>query len=205
MILFQENWDVTTQDWLSSSPEMTVQHSSFNGGSLQGSFTEQPFPFAEAGAFRADVTASGGAYVGDFWLDLSGFYGWQFDFYADTVLPSSLSARFFDGVNTYQANLMDQVSAVGSWTTITTPGFEFGLDHWIGPGGITGFSNALANVVWVEVRIERNDVDSQTFYLDEFQQVVPEPASVTLMLVGAFLCGSNVFRNKSRKSTSACV
>lgn len=64
--------------------------------------------------------------------------------------------RFGSGADIYQATVLSQVNQVGEWASIATPALEFGLSGWIGPNGLTGLSNALASVDWVEVRLERN-------------------------------------------------
>ena len=181
-LFFVETWDADESGWSGSTAELSVSHSGFGGGSLQGTFAEQIMPGPEVGAFRADGDASGGAYTGDYWAELSTFAGWQFDFYAADVLPSSLYARFSDGQNTYQANLLDQLTVVGEWTTVSTPGLDVGLQAWIGPDGTTGLSNALASVEWMEVRLERNQTIEQDYFMDNFQ-VIPEPGTLALVLI----------------------
>ena len=194
MTLFTETWDEDDAGWVAATTEMSVQHSGFAGGTLQGTFAEQALLVSEVGAFHADADASEGVYTGDFFdeFDLNAFYGWEFDFYAADVLPSSLYVRFNDGVNTYQANVLNQLTATETWTSLATPGFEFGLSGWIGPDGETGFSNALTNVEWVEVRVERNNVGEQDYYIDNFQQAIPEPGAMALLVLGA--CGLFAYR-----------
>jgi hypothetical protein len=187
VIWMRETWDEDDAGWAGATSEMTLEQSAFGGGTLKGLFLAQTVPTAEVGGFRATSASSGGAHVGDYWASPYGFSGWRFDFYAADVLPSSLYVRFYDGANTFQANLLDQITATAQWTALTTPGPAFGVDAWIGPGGAAGLSNALAQVQWIELRVERNNVGSQSFYLDNFQQVVPEPGALLLCLAGGGL------------------
>lgn len=169
--IFTEEWDSSDAGWTSSGSGLTVSHSGSFGsplGSLTGSFASQGIPTSESGSFYADSMASGSAYTGNYWSDLGNFYGWSFDFYAEDILPSSLYMRFGDGVNTYQANLLSQVSGAGDWYTLLTPGLTFGASGWLGAGGLGGLSNALASVQWLELRLDRNQENEQTFYLDNF-------------------------------------
>lgn len=169
--IFTETWDSSDAGWTSSGTGLSVSHSGTFGsplGSLLGSFGAQGIPSPESGSFYADSTASGSAYTGNYWSDLGNFYGWSLDFYAEDILPSSLFMRFGDGVNTYQANLLSQVSAVGNWYTLLTPGLTFGPSGWLGAGGLGGLSNALASVQWLELRLDRNQESGQTYYVDNF-------------------------------------
>ncbi|HOW98757.1 MAG TPA: PEP-CTERM sorting domain-containing protein [Kiritimatiellia bacterium] len=208
-VIYTETWDATDAGWASGSGDLSVSYAGgFGdpGGSLLGSFSAQEFPDPQTGSFYADSGASGVSFTGDYWSDLGNFYGWTFQFLAADVLPSSLYMRFSDGANTYQANLLSQLGGVGSWSTLTTPALTYGLGGWVGPGGLSGLSNALANVQWVEVRLDRNQEAGQSYYLDNFEHnqdedppepgggVIPEPGTGILLL--AVLAGRQLVRRR---------
>lgn len=202
-VVYTEAWDASDAGWTSSDSLMAVSQAGGVGnpaGSLLGAFAEQGVPSPETDAFYADSSASSGSYTGDYWADLGNFYGWTFNFYAEHILPSAFYMRFSDGVNTYQANLLGQLGGVGSWSTVSTPALSYGVGGWLGPGGLAGLSNALANVQWVEVRFDRNTEIGQNYYLDNFENegedpppppdgAVPEPGTGVLMLVAMVGCG----------------
>lgn len=204
-VIYTEAWDATDSGWAGVDGNLVVswQASGNPGGSLLGSYALMEPPGSQPDAFRATSAASGSAYTGDYWTDLGNFYGWTFQFYAADVLPSSLYMRFSDGANTYQANLLTQLGGVGSWTTLSTPALTYGVGGWVGPGGLSGLSNALANVQWVEVRLDRNAGEAQSYALDNFRHnndnppdppdsAIPEPGTGVLVL--AALVGRRFFR-----------
>ena len=164
--IFTETWDATDAGWTSGGGGFSGF--GFSLGAMGGTFGAQDIPSPGSDAFHADSTASGGAFTGNYWTDLGNFYGWSFQFYAEDILPSSLYMRFGDGVNTYQANLLSQVGGEGNWYTLSTPGLTFGLGGWLGGGGLSGLSNALASVEWLELRLDRNQGDEQTYFVDNF-------------------------------------
>ena len=167
--IFTETWDATDAGWTAGVGDFSSF--GFTLDALGATFAAQDIPTPGADSFYADASASGGAFTGDYWADLGGFHGWSFSFYAEDVLPSSLYMRFGDGVNTYQANLLGQVTGVGNWYTLSTPGMTFGLGGWLGGGGLEGLSNALASVQWLELRLDRNQENEQTYYVDNFRQL----------------------------------
>ena len=167
--IFTETWDATDAGWTSGGGDFSGF--GFALGALGGTFGTQDIPTPGSDSFYADSAASGGAFTGDYWTDMGGFYGWSFKFYAEDILPSSLYMRFGDGVNTYQANLLVQATGIGNWYTLSTPGLTFGLGGWLGGGGIGGLSNALASVQWLELRLDRNQEDEQTYYVDNFMHL----------------------------------
>lgn len=149
-------------------------------GSLEGVFYEQTgTPSPETDAWRAGPGASLGKFTGDYWGISGGFTAWRFSFYAANVLPSDLTIRFGDNINTFSMALGSQVTSAGSWFTIDVP-LTYG--GWFG-GSAADFSNALGAVSFIDVQITRNGTNEQFYNLDNFQLhnetsvSVPEPAT----------------------------
>jgi hypothetical protein len=140
-------------------------------GALAGRFAVQEESVPETDAFRATVDSSGGAFAGDYWEHYDEFYGWSFDFRAADVFPSTLQGRFSGAGSVFFANVLSQVGNIGGWNSITTPTTFNG--NWFG-GTAEQWSNALANVEWVEVQVSRNTPMEQTYYIDNFGNNLPE-------------------------------
>jgi len=171
---YAEGFDSTTAGWVDrDTNEMVVAHAAGAGnpaGSLAGTFAEQSLPVPEVDAFRATTDSSGGRLTGNYWEYQSAFYGWSFDFNAEDVQPSTLQVRFRGNGSTFFANVLPQVGAVGQWKTIATPTTYAG--GWFG-GTAAQWSNALANVEWVEVQVARNGATAQDYRLDNFDNNQP--------------------------------
>lgn len=140
-------------------------------GALAGRFAVQEESVPETDAFRATVDSSGGAFAGNYWEHYDEFYGWSFDFRAADVFPSTLQVRFSGAGSVFFANVLSQVGNIGGWNSITTPTTFNG--NWFG-GTAEQWSNALANVEWVEVQVSRNTPMEQTYYIDNFGNNLPE-------------------------------
>jgi hypothetical protein len=183
-VFYLETFDTPPPGWSDRDPgEMLVSHTSGFGnpaGSMRGAFDPQSLPLPEVDAFR--ITQS--EFMGNYWLTVPGFTAWAFDFYADDVLPSDLTIRFSNGINTFFRSATAQVTATGVWAPVSIPLTYAG---WVG-GSATAFSNALSNVVWIDIQISRSGIGAQEYYVDNFQllgsgdSVIPEPGTAALML-----------------------
>ena len=171
-------------------------------GSLHGYFEEQIAPGSpETDAWRANSGSSGGAFTGDYWTDIGNFSGWRFQFYADDVLPSDLTIRFYDGVNWFSRAVGSQVTGLDNWFTVNVP-LTYG--GWFG-GSATDFSNALGNVTFIDVQITRNGTPEQHFYMDNFELyydplagTIPEPATGLFWFGAVLLYGLRRHMNRGQ-------
>jgi len=173
-----EGFDSASAGWVDrDADEMVVAHAAGTGhpaGSLAGTFAVQDVPVPEVDAFRATAASSGGGFAGNYWEYQSAFYGWSFDFLAENELPATLQVRFKGNGTTFFANVLPQVGAVGQWKTVSTPTTYAG--GWFG-GTAVQWTNALANVEWVEVQVARNGAAAQVYRLDNFDNNLPVVAS----------------------------
>lgn len=197
-VILTEAFETTASGWVDrDAGDMTVSHAGMVGspaGSLAGTFALQDVPSPQTDAWRANGGSSSGSFVGNYWTGLGGFFGWSFSFYAVDVLPSDLQIRFNGGGPTFFSGLLGQVHSVGSWYTVQAPTTYAG--NWFG-GSAVQWSNALANVQYVEVQVTRNGTTAQSYYFDNFSNgssggdpgpsgsAVPEPGGVGIVLLGA--------------------
>lgn len=167
-------------------------------GSLEGFFDTQIVPSPETDAWRANGAGNTGNFLGDYWTDVPGFTAWRFSFYAADILPSDLTIRFGDGVNTFTRLVGSEVTAVDQWFTIDVP---LSFSGWFG-GSASDFSNALSNVTFIDVQVTRNGSGSQYYYLDNFllhdevSAAVPEPATGLFWFGAVLLYGLRRHMNR---------
>ncbi|HPC19358.1 MAG: hypothetical protein KBC66_08845 [Kiritimatiellae bacterium] len=177
---YVETWNEDIQGWGDrDAAGLAVQHDSESGippGALMGMFSPQEVPMPEADAFHATATSSAGAYIGNYWQMQDGFFGWRFDFYAARVLPSDLVVRFGGAGNVFFTNVKPQVGGTGTWYAVQTPATYEG---WFG-GTEIQWSNALANVEFVEVQLTRNTTQEQIYYIDNFSNTSEDSSGVVL-------------------------
>ena len=139
---------------------------------LEGSFSAA-IPLPETDAIRMTTNASDAAFTGNYHPQFGLIAGWQFDFFAGDVLPSSLLLRFSDSAgNAFYRSLSDQVTAVGVWHSVFAP-LDAAADWW----GSTNanYSNALHNIATIDLQITRTGGEAQVYRVDNFavaQQLV---------------------------------
>ena len=210
-VLATENFTGSNAGWVERDPVggMTYSYNAGFGsggaGSLQGTFATQALAFVQTDAFRATNSSSSGSFVGDY-ANATSYDGFRFDFYADTVLPSDLLVRFRGNGSTFFVSVLPQYNQVGQWHSISVPlSYDFG---WIGGSSAT-FSNALANVSWVEVGFSRSGTSQQSFFMDNFQltndlMMIPEPGSGLLVFAGfGLIMARRRLRRKFSRSPTA--
>jgi hypothetical protein len=195
VIIYQETFDTGNMaGWTDRTAyDMTVTNSDFGypGGSLVGTFGQQSIPSPETDAFRATSMSSVGAFVGDYWEDIGAFNGWQFSFYADDTLPSSLVLRFRGNSSVFFLSVSSQLADIDTWYDVAVPA-AYG-SGWVG-GDEAAFSNALSSVEWVEVQVTRSGTMAQSYYMDNFDNgtwkgamAIPEASVLMLCISGALL------------------
>ena len=186
------DWDVAQNGGVGSPP-----------GSLEGFFASQPVPSPETDAWRADGSGNTGNFLGDYWTDVPGFTAWRFSFYAGDIVPSDLTIRFGNGVDTFTRLVGANVTSAGQWFTIDVP-LSYG--GWYG-GTADDFSNALSSVTFIDVQVTRNGSGNQYYYMDNFQirddvaVSVPEPATGLFWFGAVLLYGLR--RHMSRDGAEA--
>jgi hypothetical protein len=172
-LIVEEGWHGGfTEGWRNAVPGgMTdVYWSAFSpGGILGGRADGQLFPVPESGAFFADASASGGRFAGNYYADGYEPESFRFDFLAGETSPSYLWLNWagqYGGTTRVFRTLWTNLLPRGVWQSITVP-LAYGSGGWSG-GSETEFTNALADVQWVEVRVTRNGPGEQSYYLDNF-------------------------------------
>ena len=192
-VLTTETFTGNGAGWVDRDPlKMTVTYDASVGnggaGSLRGSFATQALAFVQTDAFRATNTSSTGSFVGDYYA-VPNYTGYKFDFFAGSVLPSDLIVRFYGAGEIFAFGVNQQLFATGYWHTVQVP-LDWSVG-WIGSSQ-AAFSNALADVQWVDVQVTRSGTSAQNYWMDNFQLtdqplnplLVPEPGTGLLAVSG---------------------
>lgn len=184
----QEHWyDGTTSEWIDSDPggPMHLQWSPLppGGHALAGRYPSQGAPFPETDAFIADTLSSDGRFTGNYWEGGLIPRTLSFKFYAADVIPSSLLLRIVgrDGgvTNSFFTSLTSQLVERETWTYLSVPlQYESGI--WNGGAG-QAFTNTLADVQWIEIRVTRSGELGQSYYIDDFALTRLVPSALAMV------------------------
>lgn len=184
-VLSVEEFTLDDAGWTGGSAG-TVVHNP-GGGNTGGAIemTLDPDGMPLDAYFTADVSASDGAFAGDYLTAGAGTI--YFDFYAVNVAPSALFLLLSDDVNTFMYGLV--IPASGDWTTC---GVQLSYTAgWDGMGA-AAFATALQNVTSISFGIFTSGDDPQTYRLDNIElsadsfalpssSAIPEPSTITLL------------------------
>jgi len=108
----------------------------------------------------------------------------RFDFIAQTRLPDDLQLQFqSQSGNIWGYNLTSQVTKTQTWTRVGAP-LSYS-DNW---GGLPGFDDTLdqfvsdlASMDWIGVYIWRDEAGQETYGIDNFHFVIPEPEEYAML------------------------
>lgn len=167
----EETFDADVSGWSDrDSGEMTIQFDGAGnpGGALSGVSSNLPAPLPETDALRAEAASSLGAFTGSYAAVYGSIAGWQFDFNARSVLPSSAFLRFGGGSNVFFQSFTDLIIQTGAWKRVFLR-----LDteaDWLG-GDRTAFTNVLHGIEFVEIQVTRRGAEPQSYALDNMALV----------------------------------
>jgi len=122
----------------------------------------------------------------------------QTDFWSTNDLSPTVQVRWQSSKSSY-VWAYEVSSGVGNgWRTLTAP-----LTRWsdwdiLDPGGASeeAYLDDLANIDWIGVFIGRSGNEEQTYGLDDFSLMVPEPSQ--FLMLGAALAASGLSLRRRR-------
>lgn len=190
--------DNTTQGW--TSDESWTHLSSPGSGGVD-----------DSGYLRIDMDATA-AFPPEGWYSLASadasslFAGtWQsdmwveFDFWAEDVEPEYVQVRWAGEDGTVWQNTVfdsDETSMeLDTWTGLSSASFSDYANWDYGGGTQEDFVNDLSSIDWIGVYIWRNAGGAQSYGIDDFNLMVPEPSEYVMIFV-ASLCVVMAVRRK---------
>ena len=188
IILGSNTWDSSAEDWHSTfhPTDLTPQSSGGHpNGWLQISFpaiTADPPPAGTDPAwydmlYTPATNLFTGTWATNMWV--------QFDFWSSNEVANTLQVRWQSATNDYVWSYNLTPSSTQTWATFATPFADW--TQWIlGPGATQDkYLSDLATIDWIGVYIYRTGTNAQTYGLDNWDLMVPEPAE--FLLLGAAL------------------
>lgn len=138
---------------------------------LQGTFTKQPVPFPETGAFVATSLASGGAFTGDY--DTAGIQLVGFSFMAQDVVPSAALLRWSNPTSSFFRSFASAVTQTGVWYRFAFSLRSKDAGQWVG-GTAAAFNDGLLDVKTLEIQLTRAGMAAQRYHIDDvFTDTLP--------------------------------
>ncbi|MDD4735636.1 MAG: PEP-CTERM sorting domain-containing protein [Kiritimatiellae bacterium] len=203
-VLCVEAFDSDASGWVAVSDFTDpIYDGSFGNlaGSIKGSLPDQFLPLPRYGGCYADISASSGAFVGNY-SSMDDFEGWSFDLFSEDEVPLSLQLIVTPQSGSTFSYAATVPQSIGSWFNIGVPGLYSGA--WTG-GDEAAFNATLANVSSLQIILRDTTDGPVSFYIDNFSNdyhpstSVPEPESFLLFAAGAFLVG--ILRVQKRQNS----
>jgi hypothetical protein len=139
-----------------------------------------------------------GTWQSDMWV--------EFDFWAEDVEPEYVQVRWAgDDGTVWQNTVFDSDESsmdVGTWTGLSSASFSDYANWDYGGGTQEDFVNDLSSIDWIGVYIWRNGGGAQSYGIDDFNLMVPEPSEYVMIFV-ASLCIIMALRRKQKEYVGA--
>jgi hypothetical protein len=168
VVSFVESFPSNNAGWVDrDGAEMEISFSAigFPSNSISGSFSNEVPPVPDTDAVRILTNSSDGKFTGDYHSEFAIIAGWDFNFLARDVLPSSVFVRFKGNGGDFFQSVTDQIDSTGEWHSVETSLDNAGL--WLGSTNAS-FSNALSNLECIDIQVTRTGADAQSYFIDNF-------------------------------------
>ncbi|MCX7590607.1 MAG: PEP-CTERM sorting domain-containing protein, partial [Kiritimatiellae bacterium] len=119
----------------------------------------------------------------------------EFDFWAEDVVPGAVQLRWAAATNEnyWSYNLM--VTATQTWTHLKATFDDW--EAWMYPGATEDqFLADLAAIDWIGVYVLRNSDIEQSYGIDDFTLVVPEPSQWAMLAAALTGSGLSLLRRR---------
>jgi hypothetical protein len=197
LILGQYDWDTANTNWQTDHGFAELQRIPTNG---------HPNGWLE---FVLPATTNSDYDAPNQWdiakVDASSLFagGWrtnmwiEFDFWSTNTTPPAVQVRWQSSLTNYVWAYNVSPLAGGGWNTLRAPLANW--DDWntLGGGSLEQYLDDLATIDWVGVYIHRTGLGAETYGLDDFRLMVPEPGQ--LLMLGTTLAVSWLSLRRQRK------
>ena len=197
MVLGIHDWDTDGHNWQSQEGFTTLTDPVVGGGNpdgwLQIQFDATAAPEQDQAEWFDVVYVDAQALFPGQW-DTSMNVG--FDFLAQDAIPGTLQVQWSSSTNSdVWAASLNPPTATNEWTSQRV--YFDDWTAWQFPGATEDqFLSDLASIDWIGVYIYRTGADQQSYGLDNFSLMVPEPTQ--LAMIGAAVIAS-VFSMRRRR------
>jgi len=197
VILGRHDWDTANTNWQTDHGFAELQRIPTNGN---------PNGWLE---FVLPATTNSAPDAPNQWdiakVDASSLFagGWQtnmwieFDFWSTNSTPPTVQVRWQSSLTNYVWAYDVSAPAGNGWSTLRAPLANW--DDWntLGGGSLEQYLDDLATIDWVGVYIHRTGYGAETYGLDNFTLMVPEPGQ--FLMLGATLAVSWLSLRRRRK------
>ena len=192
-ILSLSDWNSTTNPvagtWENADSYITITNlyapgetGGNTGGWLKISYDEIP---GDIGPYYTDYiyTSADELFTGD-WSELTNGLSVSFDFWASNTVPGMLQIAWHTtnaSDNIWSYTLSDP--STNSWTNyVASLLYDENLWTGTGLGNESQYLADLADIDWIGIGIRRYGTGEETYGIDNFMLMVPEPAEILLLI-----------------------
>lgn len=148
--------------------------------------------------FKTDATnLFTGTWTTNNWLEM--------DFWASNNAPEAVQVQWgTTGSRIWKYTVFDDVTDdmdLQTWTGLKSVRFN-DYNEWRSPPleyNEANFLNDLANIDWVGIKIWRGDMEADTYGIDNFSLMIPEPAEVILLLFAGMSSWMSLRKKRKNK------
>lgn len=177
VILGQFTWDSGTQGWTSMHDWANLGNPEGGDGWLSITFDPTVLPESSQDEWSAVAKVQASDLFSGTWDDRMSI---EFDFFSEDTPPTALQVMWKSTESEdLWAAVVTPSASTGQWTT---HGVSFAdWTDWMFPGASEEqYLADLSTIDWIGVYIYRNGADEQTYGLDDFKLMIPEPSQFVL-------------------------
>jgi hypothetical protein len=195
IILGEHDWENGAEGWamLGSETWVTVEDPAVGENWLNIALTGQTASWSTVVKVQAEDLFAG-TWTPDMFV--------EFDFWAEDVTPDVLQLRWSSTTNSetwsYSLNAPTETDI---WTAQSAP-LSHGTD-WIFSGGGSPedqYLSDLSSIDWIGIYVEGSSAVNQSYQLDNFRLMIPEPSQYVMLSSAILTCLAAVRRRKNDTS-----
>lgn len=203
LVVASHDWEDSgsLQGWTNPLGESWVHLSNPNAGGNPGGYLQVAMDSVVFNEYETLINVdANGLFTGNWDTDMS----IQFDFWAENSTPEEIRIEWGStaGSGTAWGNTVFAAGdsmGLGTWTTLTTANFMDYMNwDFQGTGNQSDFLSDLESIDWIGVYIFRGSSDADTYGLDNFQLMVPEPAESLLLFTALVTTGLGWRKRRKR-------
>ena len=196
IILGEHDWEDGSEGWLKQDDWVTLTDPEIAGVGqswLDIALTGQPASWDTVVYVEAEDLFAG-TWTDDMFV--------EFDFWAEDVTPDTLQLQWSSTTNaaTWSYNL-NAPAETNIWTAQSAP-LSYSTDWIFSGSGATEdlYLSDLSSIDWIGIYIEGSSGADQSYQLDNFRLMIPEPSQYVMLSSAILACFAAIRRRKIEKS-----